>query len=338
MFHQPRRPRSIIPLLILVAASAVTSCVRARTGDPFPAATPADTIRVGIRETVPHTQETTVRALAVEEYVLGSVLAEANLSELDSGARFRLAQVQAILARTYAIANLGRHADEGFDLCSTTHCQVYRPANQGPADLVGAVTDAVTSTDGLLVTHEGRPINALFHADCGGHTSDADAVWEGASPPYLQGAPDVYCLWERHGDWRFEIDTAVLRGLLNRTPETRIGERLDTLVITRVDHAGRVLRVTLEGERRIEVRGATLRAMLTSQFGPRSIKSTRFATHRDGPRFVFEGRGFGHGVGLCQAGARARVQAGHTAQVILQHYYPGTLLERGAVGRSSRSR
>ena len=155
--------------------------------------TPVDTIRIGVRG---FEHGTAVQALPVDDYLLGSLLAEADLSDLDAAAVQRLAQVQAILARTYAFANLGRHADEGFDLCATTHCQVYRPVDRVPVDLVRTARDAIRATAGLLVTFGDQPINAVFHADCGGHTSDADAVWEGASRPYLRGTPDVFCLWE----------------------------------------------------------------------------------------------------------------------------------------------
>ena len=336
MMFQRNQPSLVIRLSILVLSSlAGAGCVRLRTGEPlaFPAAAPTD-VRIRMQE--PEHDEV-VRSLALEEYVLGSVLAEADLSDLDATARQQLAQVQAILARTYAIANLGRHTNEGFDLCATTHCQVYRPPAGLPDDLVRVASTAVRATAGLFVTYDGQPINAVFHADCGGHTSDADAVWKGGSaPPYLRGEPDVLCRWRGRPPWTFEIDTTVLRQLLNDAG-TGVGPHLDELVVTRVDEAGRVQRVTLEGDHRVEMRGAQLRAIVTAKFGPRSIMSTRFAVRRQGQRLVFEGRGFGHGVGLCQAGAKARSHAGHSSEAILHHYYPGTILQRLPVSRASFS-
>ena len=331
------RPPSALALVILVLATLVsTDCVTSRSGVPLsaPAGTLVDTIRIGIRGSG---HGTAVQTLPVDEYLLGSLLAEADLSDLDAAAVQRLAQVQAILARTYAFANLKRHADEGFNLCVTTHCQVYRPVNRVPVDLVRAARDAVRATGGLVVTFGGQPINAVFHADCGGHTSDADAVWEGAAPPYLLGTPDVFCLWEGPTSWRFEVDASALRDLFNQDTLTRVGAYLDELVITRLDDAGRVQRVVLKGEHRPQIRGHRLRAMLTARFGPRSIMGTRFSTHRAGARFVFEGRGVGHGVGLCQAGAKARVRDGHSPEAILQHYYPGTHLQGRPVGPARHS-
>ena len=326
------RPPSELALAILVLAALVSiDCVASRSGVALsaPPGTPVDTIRIGVRG---FEHGTAVQALPVDDYLLGSLLAEADLSDLDAAAVQRLAQVQAILARTYAFANLGRHADEGFDLCATTHCQVYRPVDRVPVDLVRTARDAIRATAGLLVTFGDQPINAVFHADCGGHTSDADAVWEGASRPYLRGTPDVFCLWEGPTKWRFEVDAAALRDLFNQDTRTRVGAYLDELVITRVDAAGRVQRVVLQGEHRPEIRGNQLRAMLTARFGPRSIMATRFSTHRAGARFVFEGWGFGHGVGLCQAGAKARARDGDSPEAILQHYYPGTHLQGHPVG------
>ena len=116
-----------------------------------------------------------------------------------------------------------------------------------------------------------------------------------------------------------------------KTRELASGAHLDELVITRVDHAGRVQRVVLEGEHRPEISGVQLRALLTARFGPRSIRGTRFSTHRAGARIVFEGQGVGHGVGLCQAGAKARARDGDSPRTILQHYYPGTRLQERPV-------
>jgi stage II sporulation protein D len=270
----------------------------------------------------------TVLSLPLEEYVLGSVLAESDFSELDATETLRLAQIQAILARTYAVANIGRHAKEGFDLCATTHCQVYRPINDLPDNLKHSASEAVNKTSGLLITYNGQPINAVFHADCGGYTSNADAVWEGgASPPYLRGAPDVLCLWRGITPWRFEIDSEDLRKLLNLKNKTRIGSRLDEIIIKRLDEAGRVQNIMIEGEHSFEMRGTTLRSTLAAELGPLSIRSTRFSVLQEEKTFVFEGQGFGHGVGLCQAGAKARINAGHSSLSVFQHYYPGTVLQ-----------
>ena len=267
-----------------------------------------------------------VQDIPLEDYVHGSLLAEVGFSGLDSAAAQRVAQVQAILARTYALANLRRHDREGFDLCATTHCQLYRLLDSWPSEVVRVADEAVNETRGLVIMYDGEPINAVFHANCGGHTSDAQAVWVGHSPPYLQGAPDMFCLLDAPTPWRFELDVSVLRQALNRDVHTAVGTRLDGLVVTGRDNAGRAATIALRGEHTAEVRGGQLRAVLLDQFGPHSLRSTRFVVRRTSERVVFEGKGSGHGVGLCQAGAMARAREGHTPRTILAHYYPGTSL------------
>ena len=94
------------------------------------------------------------------------------------------------------------------------------------------------------------------------------------------------------------------------------------------DAAGRVVRLTLQGTRVVTLRGTEFRTALSEALGPPGLRSTLFTISRAGGRFVFEGRGFGHGVGLCQTGALARARADQSARDILAFYYPGAVLTR----------
>ena len=265
-----------------------------------------------------------VARLAVDEYVSGSVPAEAALGGLDPATARAVAEVQAIVARTYAFANRRRHAHEGFDLCATTHCQVYGPLSSWPTPIAELARDAARATSGMVITYADRPINAVFHADCGGHTSDAASAWRGDSPPYLRGMPDPYCVKDGAASWRAEVSLSDLRRALNRHDATNVGRRLEELEITEHDAAGRAVHVTLHGARTLALRGERLRSVVNAILGPRTIKSTRFTVLREGRNLLFEGRGFGHGVGLCQTGALARARAGHPPHDIIAHYYAGT--------------
>ena len=265
-----------------------------------------------------------VANLALDDYVSGSVLAEAALHGLDPATALAVGRVQAIVARTYALANRRRHAQEGFDLCATTHCQVYRPASRWPAHIARLATKAAQSTSGAVITYAGQPINAVFHADCGGHTSPAATAWRGASPPYLQGLPDGYCVREAPAPWRAEVTLSDLRRALNGHDATRVGRRLDTLEVTDRDAAGRAVRVTLHGAQTVGVRGERLRSAINAGLGKHAIRSTRFTVRRSSRALLFEGNGFGHGVGLCQTGTMARARSGHSPLDIIAHYYPGT--------------
>jgi stage II sporulation protein D len=275
-----------------------------------------------------------IRQIPLEEYIRGSVPAEMPLGADDVVAG-RLARLQAILARTYALANLGRHRREGFDLCSSTHCQVYRPAAEQTPAVSRVVTAAVHDTSGVIITDGRGPIEALFHADCGGHTSSATDVWGGPAPGYLAGVPDAYCPTENRNQWRLALENDHLRRILNTDERTAVGRRLHSVEVAERDAAGRASLLTLDGTERRRVRAVHFRAVLTRQLGARAFRSARFEVARAATTFEFAGQGFGHGVGLCQTGAIVRARRGSPVEQILAHYYPGTWLETYAAKSAS---
>ena len=307
-----------ISLLLLVTTGVACARPRPRL-DPVPASS--------TRMRVQLSDGTRILSIELEDYIVGSILAEADVRGLDAVEADRVARVQAILARTYAVFNRGRHAHEGFDLCATTHCQVYRPVDTMSAQATSVAASAARATRGLVVSYDGQPINAVYHADCGGSTSAATVAWGGAAPPYLRGVRDPFCQRNDPEPWRFEIDRTALLDALRTDSRTRVGPELHDILIAEQDQSGRVVRAVILGnETTAEVRGEDLRSLLSQHFGPHSIKSTRFTVQRLADRFIFEGRGFGHGVGLCQRGAVERARSGHTPQTIISHYYPGTSL------------
>jgi stage II sporulation protein D len=235
-------------------------------------------------------------------------------------------EVQAVIARTYAVAHLSRHQREGFDLCSTTHCQLYEPSRLKTSTWAPAAVKASSQTAGMLLWYNKSPARALFHADCGGHTSAAGEVWGGTARPYLIASADDGAAAAAHTTWRYEVERSSLLSALNADIRTRVGKQLREITVARRDEAGRAGLVVLRGTRERLVRGEEVRAVLTRAFGPKSIRSTSFDIGRTGSRFVFSGRGYGHGVGLCQAGALARLKAGARLEQVLVRYYPGTRL------------
>jgi stage II sporulation protein D len=266
-----------------------------------------------------------VIVLPLERYVEGVVAGELGPRVADQAAL----GVQAIVARTYAVANHGRHRADGFDLCDATHCQVYRRTDAWSAAAWRAVVSATAATAGRILVDRGGPIQALFHADCGGATSDAVRVWGGAAQPYLRGRSDDIGPADPHASpWRFAVGRERLRVALNGDPKMAVGARLRRIHILERDGAGRALSVLLDGERSPVVRGEELRLRMVQQFGVRSVASTRFETRVEAGNIIFEGRGRGHGVGLCQVGALARARAGASVEAVLQHYFPGTRLAR----------
>ncbi len=313
----------------LAAASGVVALLAAACAPPpvvrWPGAVeprlPA-TIRIG----EPGRGPSGVRRVPIEHYVLASILAEVAPADLRPDAAERLFEVQAVVARTYAAANLGRHAPEGFDLCTTTHCQVADFQHLRASRWRAVAERAVARTAGLVLLYREYPATTVFHADCGGHTSAASDVWGGPPLPYLAARRDDPPGRPAHQTWRFEVRRRELRTLLNADPRTAVGSRGPTLRILRRDAAGRVIELEARGTREVRLRGEEFRSHLVRTLGARSLRSAWFTVKERGEALVFEGRGFGHGVGLCQLGARARIEAGLAPADALKAYYPGTRL------------
>jgi stage II sporulation protein D len=312
----------LLALSIVVVAGC--SAPRARTTLPSSGSVSPAFIRVGTKDG----NRITVRSVPFEEYVQGAILSEFAPAAGDPGVVERMFEVQAVIGRTYALAHLGRHRADGFDVCTTTHCQLYEPARLRRSRWTTQTDEAVRQTRGAVLWFDGAAATTLFHADCGGHTSSADDVWGGNARPYLVSVADDGAAKAAHSTWRYEASGKALLAALNSDPRTRAGARLDGLQVLERDAAGRAERVAIHGAEERTVRGETLREVLGQALGARTVKSTWLDVRRIGGTFVFEGRGFGHGVGLCQAGALARVRAGDKLTTILQHYYPGTRLIR----------
>jgi stage II sporulation protein D len=311
----------MVPCLIVLSACAPGPV---RVAMPGSVAGPKTRIPATVRVQVHDAGALVVHEVPLEQYVETTILSEVHPDVADAPVAERLFEVQAIIARTYAVANAGRHAKDGFDLCSTTHCQLYEPAQLKTSRWAPAAHEAVRRTAGELLWFGDQPAQVVFHADCGGHTSDAAAVWGGTWVPYLVGAPDT-CATD-HSAWTFDAPETALRAALNADARTNVGATLDRVEVAGRDGAGRAELLTLRGARTFVIRGEVFRDVVTRAFGMKSVKSTLFSVARTGDRFVFSGRGFGHGVGLCQAGAAGRVRAGGSPKDVLQHYFPGTSL------------
>ena len=268
----------------------------------------------------------TIRRVPLEEYVRGAIISEFAPPSGDPAIVERMLEVQAVIARTYAMAHVSRHASDGFDLCSTTHCQLYEPGRLKSSMWTDAVHEAAKQTAGMVLWHGTSAARAVFHADCGGHTSAASDIWTGIARPYLIGRKDDGPAEAAHISWRFEVGSRKLLAALNNDARTRLGKQLTQIRVARRDEGGRATVVELRGSRSLSVRGEEFRTVLTRAFGAKSVRSTRFEIDRERDGFVFEGRGYGHGVGLCQAGALARLKAGARPEQVLARYYPGTRL------------
>jgi len=258
--------------------------------------------------------------LSLEDYVLGVMRAEGTM-ETEPEALKALA----ISIRTFALKNIGRHAKDGYDFCSTTHCQrfVRSPTVREVAD--AQLAAAVRDTEGqVLLDSHGQLIDAYFGASCGGHTADVGTLWGTTPPEYLRGVPDEYCLSGPHATWTDTITRADLLRALQSDSRTDVGNRLDQVVISKRDETARAEFISLDGERHKTVRGWDFKIIVGRVLGWNVLKSSRFEVSRSGANFIFHGNGFGHGLGLCQEGAHVMAARGVSYQKILEKYFPGT--------------
>jgi stage II sporulation protein D len=306
------------PVAALIVA--LTAC------GPLPARAPAPG---GVR--VP--QQILVRskgrivAVPLEDYVLGSILSEVVPTGESPATAARVFEVQAVIARSYAAAELGRHRSEGFDLCDSTHCQLFDPTRIRSSAFADVARTAVRATAGRVLTYRGRVAETFFHADCGGSTAAADDVWGGEPIPYLVGAPDIVAPL-RHRAWTSTISAADLTRALTADPLATVGRRLDSIDVDTRDASGRAKEIVVRGDQTRVLTGDEFRTVVNRALGDRTLDSTKFTLARVGSRYTFTGTGLGHGVGLCQLGAAGRARRGDSLEAILGEYFPGAVLAR----------
>jgi stage II sporulation protein D len=311
-----------------MAAAVATAC----TTGPLPTLVPASRTALPshIRVQFSELGVTKVRDVPLEDYVVATSLSELTPSG-DRAIGERMLEVQAIISRTYAVSHMGRHAKEGFDLCATTHCQVFDPNRPGVSAWTTAAIAAAAHTERTVLLYGGQPAEALYHADCGGQTSSAASVWGGTDRQYLISRIDTDVPASVHTRWQYRVRREAVADALAAYPAAAFSGSLQSIEIASRDEGGRATKIRIAGT---DIRGGTVivraedfRSALSRAFGAQTIRSTRFDLRQDAGWYTFAGQGYGHGVGLCQAGAFARIRAGASARDVLQYYYPGTSLQ-----------
>ena len=230
-------------------------------------------------------------------------------------------KAQSVAARSFALASRGRHAGEGYDLCTTKHCQLYT----GTAAEKSVSNAAIKATRGEVLTYGGKPIEALFHTDSGGMTENSEDVW-GSHVPYLRAAKDTPA---KTMPWTKTISRADLERKLAAKGHD-IGKvrsiALSPLAIGRSakDRTAscRVKTMTVKGTKgTVTLSGTTWRSLL-------GLKSTLFDAKLTKDAVTFTGYGSGHGLGISQWGAERMAAKGASYAEILHHYYTGTTLQQ----------
>ena len=335
---------------------------------------------------------TVVNIVDTENYLRGVLKMEVNPAW-----GMEVLKAQAIVARTYALRNLGKHGKEGYDLCALQHCQVYRGVNAEDSRL----TKAVEATRGIVVvTEKGDYAVTPYHADSGGHTANVADVWSG-DIPYLRGRPEPFVYESPYSNWQASLTLREIEEAL-KPRGLRVGNLTEVRVLES-DQAGRAVYVGLVGDQgRMKMKASTFRMALgssrikstlftisqttrpreqTSSFAPsnRAVRGNVLSTHDEralismieGGAFTSEemmdmlmhpekrpeylqlafkrrsgvekeptpslstsgaititGKGWGHGVGMSQWGARKMAEKGWDYSKIIGYYYPQTHLKR----------
>ncbi len=271
-----------------------------------------------------------VNVVDVEEYLRGVVPYE--IGKLDSS-RFSALESQAIAARTYAYKHFGSRESMGFDVYADTKDQVY----MGLRSATPLTDSAVKSTAGIVMTYNGEFIIAYYHSTCGG-MSETLATWERPDLPYLKSAPDLredgtpWCNESSYSKWERKFSDKELESLIKKNGKEAKAKvpdfkKIKNIVVKDTLNSGRILTLAVETDKgKFEVRGDKVRWLFKKN--GIILPSSFFRLEHKKGEWIVTGKGFGHGVGMCQMGVRARSAAGQDFKTILTHYYPGITLER----------
>ena len=231
-------------------------------------------------------------------------------------------KAMAVAVRTYAARFRGQHKMEGFDFCDTTHCQAFRWN-----DVTARISAAAEATHGEILWFGGAPAETYYHQSCGGTAAAGTEVWPAVNTPYLKAHADPYCQVGGGLRWENAISIADLnRALLAAGIEPPHG--WTAMEIASQTASGRAQRLKLLGgnPQNSMVSASSLRFAVDRTLGWKTIRSNFYEIRSDNGRIVFSGRGSGHGVGLCQAGAEEMAREGKSYREILDFYYSGTEL------------
>jgi SpoIID/LytB domain protein len=293
-----------------------------------------------------------VNELAIEDYVRGVLP-----MEVPQNFHPEAQKALTVAIRTYALTSLGRHKSAGFDVCDTTDCQGFCGASRDAA----WVDKLIDDTRGQVLTYQGKLVHAVYSTDCGGVTQSNEDAGFGSDPwPYLRSVPDHqesgvrsqepeelptsnaqlptpnggsanpqsairdpqsdYCSGCPNHTWTKTYTGSELGRAFSRLMPSKAG-KFQSMEFAEYDSSGRVGTVLVKGDKgEYRMTGGKFRGM----FGETVIKSTMMTlTATEDGQYTINGRGYGHGVGLCAYGANGLGKAGMSYADILRHYYTG---------------
>lgn len=283
---------------------------------------------------------TAVNCIGMENYLL-SVIS----SEMKSSSSLELLKAHAVISRSWLLARMEERKSGGaaphreFDVCADDHCQRY----QGLAMAVGeSVRRAIDQTWGQVLRYRGALCDTRYSKCCGGRTELYSTCWEDKDFPYLQSVEDRFCDCEHSEilpqvlndydmrtmdfhDWTVRYSKEELSTLVHRRTGVDYGEILSLEPVER-GPSGRIKYLRINGTKHSAVIGKEL--AIRRALSETHLKSSAFEVTVEGDFFVLRGRGWGHGVGLCQIGAAVMASEGYDYRQILYHYYVGAEVEQ----------
>lgn len=238
-----------------------------------------------------------------EEYVAGVVRTEGG-----PGRRIEYLKSQALLARTYLYRHLDRHLIDGYNLCDHTHCQAFNGVTSD-----SLVLRAVKETrNQVILAADSTLIISAFHSNCGGETSTSDFVWL-SSHAYLKKVNDPYCQKSPNARWKKTIPLAEWESYLKRSGFQGPGK-------TPLSYN------FVQDKRQNNYKAGSFSIPFNRIRNDFDLKSSFFSVTREGNSIILRGRGYGHGVGLCQEGAMVMAARGFLSDEIIKFYYSDVII------------
>ena len=260
----------------------------------------------------------------VEEVALDTYLCNVVSAEMPADYEFEALKAQAVVARTYTIYKIQNKKHENADICDdSTCCQAWvsketrlaRWEESQRESNWAKIEQCVNDTKGKIITYEGKPINAFFHANSGGTTELPVNVWGGTGLPYLQvvetSGEEGY---KQYGSEVILSQEELLNKLRTKYDDIQINfEDNEDVRILEYTDSNRVKTVKFGNH---EISGVEVRSLL-------GLKSTNFEIIKEGETIKFSVKGYGHGVGMSQTGADTMAKEGSNYEEIIKHFYVG---------------
>jgi len=239
----------------------------------------------------------------IERYIAGVVRAEGG-----SGKNLEYFKTQAIIARTYMYKYFNKHTADRYNVCDNTHCQAFNGLSSD-----SLLNEAALETKGLVILDKNSTlIISAFHSNCGGQTSSSDDVWL-SGQPYLKSIMDPYCLNSKNARWQMSFSVSEWVNYLRKSGYT--GKTDDPSVFNFVQKS-----------RLTEYKTGSFSIPLTTMRSELNLRSTFFSVFAGSDSVVLSGKGYGHGVGLCQEGAMMMATKGFKYPEIISFYYKGVFI------------